>query len=97
MTAIGSNRTFGDLPGAYRLHFNCTNAPSCYYNKPMDLKILIASLGSGFRTCDLYCVLKCPKCKGCDFLVIGTPVHFSYGHAPRENATPQSHYQAALL
>jgi len=61
--AHGSNKTLGDLPGAYRMHFHCSNSPACYFNKPMDMEKLIASLGPGFLTCDLYDVLKCPECK----------------------------------
>ena len=87
MTETGSNRTLGDLPGAYRLHFNCSNAPACYFNKAMDVELLITSLGSGFLTCDLYNVLKCPKCKSRKFLFMLTPVHFSYGDAPDRKAT----------
>ena len=48
MTEIGSNKTLGDLPGAYRLHFNCTNSPACYFNKPMDVEALIMAWGKGF-------------------------------------------------
>jgi len=97
MTATASNRTLGDLPGAYRVHFNCTNSPACYFNKPMDVEALIANLGPEFLTCDLYNVLKCPACKSSKFLFMLTPVHFSYGDAGGENATPRGHYQPAAL
>jgi hypothetical protein len=30
MTAIGSNKTLGELPGNYCLHFNCSNSPACF-------------------------------------------------------------------
>ena len=93
--AHGSNKTLGDLPGSYRMHFNCTNSPACHFNKPMEVEELITSLGPGFLTSDLYNVLKCPACKGRKFLVMLTPVHFSYGDAPRENVTPQSHNSQA--
>jgi len=95
MTATGSNKTLGDIHGAYRMHFNCTNSPACYFNKPMDVEALIKNLGEGFLTSDLYKVLKCPQCKGRKFLFMLTPVHFSYGDVPRENVTPQSHYSQA--
>ena len=62
--AYGTNKTIGDLRGSYRMHFNCTNSPACYFNKQMDVEALIASLGPGFLTSDLYNVLKCPQCKG---------------------------------
>ncbi len=78
--AYGSNKTLGDIPGAYRMHFNCTNSPDCYFNKPMDVEALIASLGPAFLTSDLYNVLKCHKCKGRKFLVICSPIHVSYGN-----------------
>jgi hypothetical protein len=80
MTAIGSNRTLGDLPGAYKLHFNCTNSPDCYFNKPMDVDRMIDHLGQGFASADLYNVLKCPVCKSNKFLVMFSPVHVSYGN-----------------
>jgi len=82
MTETGSNETLGNLPGAYRLHFNCSNAPACYFNKAMDVELLIANLGPSFLTGDLYRVLKCPKCKSRKFLFMLTPVHFSYGDVP---------------
>ena len=97
MTATASNKTLGDLPGAYRLHFNCSNSPDCYFNKPMDLEPLIERLGRDFESADLYNVLKCPECKGRKFLFMLTPVHFSYGDVPRENVPPQSHYSQAKL
>lgn len=87
--AHGSNKTLGDLPGAYRAHFNCTNSPVCYFNKQMDVEALIASLGREFPTSDLYNVLKCPACKSRKFLFMLTPVHFSYGDAPSDNAAPR--------
>ncbi len=49
-------------------------------------------LESGFLACDLYNVLKCPACKSRKFLVMLTPVHFSYGCARPEKAAPQNHY-----
>ena len=49
-------------------------------------------VGSGFLTCDLYNVLKCPASKSRKFLVMLTPAHFSYGCARLEKAAPQSHY-----
>ena len=57
----------------------------------MKLEPMIERLGPGFASADLYNVLKCPACKSRKFLVMLTPVHFSYGDAPRENATPQNH------
>jgi hypothetical protein len=52
----------------------------------MDAEALIASLGPKFLTCDFQDVLTCPKRKDRNFLVICTPVHFSFGHAPGENS-----------
>ena len=85
--AYGTNKTLGDLPGAYRLHFNCSNSPDCYFNKPMELEPLIERLGRDFESADLYNVLKCPECKSDKFLVMFSPVHFSYGHVPSDKAT----------
>lgn len=53
----------------------------------MDVELLIANLGSGFLTYDLYRVLKCPKCKSRKFLFMLTPVHFSYGDVPDRKVT----------
>ena len=78
--AYGTNKTLGDLPGTYRLHFHCSNSPDCYFNKPMDLEPLIERLGSGFASADLYNVLQCPACKSRKFLVMFSPVHVSYGN-----------------
>ena len=75
-----TNETIGDLPGHYRLHFNCTDAPHCDFNKPMDLEKLIGRFGQEFAVADLYGVLRCPECKGGKFLIILTPVHHSYGN-----------------
>ena len=80
MTVTNSNRTLGDLPGAYKLHFNCSNAPACYFNKPMDVQRMIEHLGSEFDSISLYDVLQCPACKGRKFLVMFSPVHVSYGN-----------------
>ncbi len=80
MTATASNKTLGDLPGAYNLHFNCTNSSDCYFNKPMDIERMTECLGPGFMSADLYNVLKCPECKSRKFLVMFSPVHFSYGN-----------------
>ena len=62
----------------------------------MDVELLIANLGSGFLTCDLYNVLKCPKCKSRKFLFMLTPVHFSYGDAPRENHSKATTHQRCI-
>lgn len=51
----------------------------------MDIEALVASLGPGFLTCDLYNVLKCPECKSRKFLFMLTPVHFSYGDAQKSS------------
>jgi len=88
MAEIGSNKTLGDLPGAYRLHFTCTNSPACHFNKPMDVEALIMSLGQGFLTSAVYNVLKCLTCKSRKFLYSLTPVHMSYGHAGRTSCRP---------
>ena len=80
MKATASNETLGDLPGAYKLHFNCTNAPHCYFNKPMDIERMTERLGPEFMSADLYNVLKCPQCKSRKFLVMFSPVHVSYGN-----------------
>jgi hypothetical protein len=76
----GSNETLGECLGNYRLRFHCQNSPHCYFNKPMDLQVLIDRLGGGFKGTDLYSALRCPKCKSHKFLVICTPVHMSYGN-----------------
>ncbi len=76
----GSQRSRSrDLPGAYKLHFNCTNAPDCYFNKPMNVDVMIEHLGSEFESTCLYDVLICPACKSKKFLVMFSPVHVSYG------------------
>lgn len=84
--AHGTNDTLASLPGEYALHFHCSNMPSCQFNKPMDVDLLIASLGPGFATRDLYHVLKCPACKSRSFLVILTPVQHAYGYAVKAHS-----------
>ena len=79
-----TNETLGDLPGAFSLHFNCTNSPACYFNKPMDIELLIGRLGPEFKGADLYDVLRCPECKSRKFLVICTPVTKEYGATASE-------------
>ena len=73
------------------MHFNCTNSPACYFNKPMDVEVLIANLGREFLTCDLYNMLKCPECKSRKFLFMLTPVHFSYGDVKLDSAAACRH------
>jgi ssDNA-binding Zn-finger/Zn-ribbon topoisomerase 1 len=60
---VHTNETLGDLPSEYTLHFHCQNAPTCHFNKPMDLQQLIGSLGKGLKVSELDKVLRCPKCK----------------------------------
>jgi hypothetical protein len=83
---VSTNRTLGDLPGQYQLHFNCTDAPACHFNKPVDINLLIDRLGDSFECADLYGALRCPACKGRKFLVICTPVHHSYGNTAHERS-----------
>ncbi len=78
MTATASNRILGDLPGNYVLHFHCSNAPAYYFNKHMDVEVLIPRLGQEFLVAGLYAVLNCPECKRRKFLVMLSPVHRSY-------------------
>ena len=84
--AHGTNDTLASLPGEYALHFHCSNMPTCQFNKPMDVDLLITSLGPGFATRDLYHVLKCPACKSRSFLVILTPVQHAYGYAVKAHS-----------
>ncbi len=78
--ANGTNSTLGDLPGNYCLHFNCSNSPDCYFNKPMDLEPTIKRLRQGFESTDPYNVLQCSLCKSRKFLVMFSPVHVSNGN-----------------
>ncbi len=89
--AHGTNDTLASLPGEYALHFHCSNMPSCQFNKPMDVDLLITSLGPGFATRDLYHVLKCPACKSRSFLVILTPVQHAYGYAVKAHSAAKLH------
>ncbi len=74
----GSNDKLGTLPGRYRLHFECTNSPYCYFSKRMSLDRLIERHGPNFLVEDLYRSERCPLCGTFKFLVICTPVHHSY-------------------